>query len=93
VLPLANAANLASLNENTIGEGGFGGTISYGNVALGAIVPAGTDPSTLTLEYVTGFGAEPQIGTINVVPEPGTLVLLAGATLLLMLRRQRGRRD
>jgi len=77
VLPLGDPANLASLNENTVGEGGFHGTMSYGNVALGAIVPAGTNPSQLTLEYVTGFGAEPQIGTINVVPEPSTVALLA----------------
>ena len=81
VLPLGDAANLASLNENTIGEGGFNGTMSYADAALGAIVPAGTDPSQLTLQYVTGFGAEPQIGAINVVPEPGTLAMLLACAL------------
>ncbi len=91
VLPLGDASNLASLNENTVGEGGFGGTMSYADVALGAIVPAGTNPSRLTLQYVTGFGADPQIGPINVVPEPGTLAMLLAAALgaILVWRRRK----
>ncbi len=80
VLPLGDASNMASLNENTVGEGGFNTTMTYAEVILGQLVATGTDPNEITLEYITGFGAEPQVGTINVVPEPGTLaMLLAGA--------------
>jgi len=72
---------LISANVNTVGEGGFGGTLSYGDVSLGQLAEAGTAADQFQLEYVAGFGSAPQVGTINVVPEPGTTVLLLTATV------------
>jgi len=90
VLPLGSPANLASANVNTIGEGGFSGTMTYGDVELGQLAEAGTDAGRFTLTFVTAFGTAPQTGTIHVVPEPSTLaLLLAGLLGLTFIRRRR----
>jgi len=92
VLPLGDLANLVSANANTVGEGGFNGPMTYAEIELGSLVAPGTDVGQFRLEYITHFGGEPQVGSIHVVPEPGTLaLLLAGGLGLLWGRRRRGR--
>jgi len=82
ILPLGDAANLVSANINTVGEGLPGASpFGYAEVALGQIVEPGTDAGAFRLTFVSGFGAEPQIGSINVVPEPGTLAMLLASAL------------
>ncbi len=52
----------------------------------------GTDPSQFTIEFVTGFGQPTMTGTINVIPEPGTVIMLLSGLLglaLLVWRRRR----
>ena len=92
LLPLGSLANLTSANANTVGEGGFLGTMTYTDIDLGQLAQRGTDVGRFTLEYVAGFGAEPQIGTIRVVPEPSTLTLLVGGVLMTVWLRGRRRR-
>jgi len=84
---------LISANPNTVGNGTFTGLLSYRDVELGRLAAPGTDPGRFTLEYVTGFGGEKMRGTITVVPEPGTLVMLVLALLALNYigKRRRGR--
>jgi len=82
ILPLGDAANLVSANPNTVGEGLPGASpFGYAEVALGRIAEPGTDAGAFQLTYISGFGTEPQIGSINVVPEPGTLAMLLAGLL------------
>ncbi len=92
ILPLGDAANLVSANPNTVGEGLPGASpFGYAEVALGQIVEPGTDAGAFRLTFVSGFGAEPQIGSINVVPEPGTLAMLLASLLAAgLIWRRRG---
>jgi len=82
---------LISANPNTVGNGTLGGLLSYHDVELGRLTAPGTDPGRFTLEYVTGFGSEKMRGTITVVPEPGTLVMLTLGLLALALVGRRRR--
>ncbi len=88
-LPLGDAANLVSGNLNTVGEGGFGAAMSYSDVLLGALTEPGTDASEFSIEYVTGYGQPIQRGTVTVIPEPGTVVMLISGLLGLLLLRRR----
>jgi len=82
---------LISANANTIGNGTFTGLLSYGDVELGQLAAPGTDPGRFTLEYVTGFGGEKIRGTISVVPEPSTLVMLIlGLAMLVLVAKRNG---
>ncbi len=90
-LPSGDAANLVSGNLNTVGEGGFGETMSYSNVLLGALTEPGTDASEFSIEYVTGYGQPIQRGSVTVIPEPGTVVMLISGLLGLLLLAWRRR--
>jgi len=82
--------NLVSASANTIGDGNFVAPVSY-SVSLGPLTEPGFDPGVFTLEYVSGLGGPRLQGTISVVPEPGTLVMLLGALLGLCLWARRSR--
>jgi len=93
ILPLGQGFTLVSANPSTVGEGAFGSQMIYTDVNLGPLVLPGTDVSEFTLEYVAGFGSPKEYGTItvvNVIPEPGTVVmLLSGLFGLLWFWRRR----
>jgi len=92
VLPLGEGFTLVSANPSTVGEGAFGSQMTYTDVHLGPLVLPGTDVSEFTLEYVAGFGSPKEYGTItvNVIPEPGTVVmLLSGLFGVLWFWRRR----
>ncbi|HUT09713.1 MAG TPA: PA14 domain-containing protein [Thermoguttaceae bacterium] len=82
---------LVSANGDVVGAGSLVGLLSYADVELGQLVEPGTDPSAITFEYMLGFGSPRHSGTITVVPEPGTVVLLLSGllALLLLIRRRR----
>ncbi len=88
---LSTGGQMASANQNTVGAGSFSDTLIGSDVALGQLAEPGTDPGEFSLVFVSGFGQQPQQGTITVVPEPGTAALLVGALagLLLLWRRRR----
>jgi len=88
----SSEGTLVSANTDAVGEGSLGGLL-YGDLELGQLVTPGTDPSTITFEYVTGFGSQRVQGTIAVVPEPGTVIMLLSGLLgaLLLIRRRRKR--
>jgi len=89
-LPLGGAPNLVSANANTVGEGSFDAPMTYVDVRLGQLTEPGADVGQVTLEYVSRFGGERTLGTITVVPEPSTLILLTtGALALIVYRRRR----
>jgi len=92
ILPLGEGFTLVSANPSTVGEGAFGSQMTYTDIHLGPLVLPGTDVSEFTLEYVAGFGSPKEYGTItvNVIPEPGTVVmLLSGLFGLLWFWRRR----
>ncbi len=85
---LSSGPGLVSANANTVGEGRFDGAISRETTLLGPLTAAGTDSDRFVLQYVTSYGAPPQIGAIRVVPEPGMMILLlVGVGCLVPLRR------
>ncbi len=57
----------------------------------GRTILPGTDASEFTIEYVTGYGQPIQRGSVTVIPEPATVVMLASGLLglLLLWRRRR----
>ena len=85
------SGSLVTDNDNAVGEGGFGGTLSY-DADLGAVAAAGLDASDFSLQYTTGFGGELLFGQVNVVPEPSTLALLSMGTLGLLMWASRRRK-
>ncbi|MCH7596931.1 MAG: PEP-CTERM sorting domain-containing protein [Planctomycetes bacterium] len=89
---MGDAANLVSGNLNTVGEGGFGAAMSYRDVLLGALTEPGTDAGEFSIEYVTGYGQPILRGTVTVIPEPGTVVMLLGVLLGMGLRARRRKR-
>jgi len=95
ILPLGEGFTLVSANPSTVGEGAFGSQMTYTDINLGALVPPGLDVSAFTLEYVAGFGSPKEFGEIRVVqviPEPGTvLMLLSGLIGLAICWRRRTR--
>ena len=68
--------NLVSANANTIGEGSFATPMTYADVRLGQLIEPDTAIHRITLQYVSSFGGEKMEGTIHVVPQPSTLILL-----------------
>ncbi len=91
ILPLGDDFNLPSANLNTVGEGGFGAGMTYADIDLGSLTEPGTDASRFTIEYVTGYGQPRMRGTITVIPEPGTVVMLLSGLLGLLLAWRRWR--
>jgi len=95
ILPRGDGFTLVSANPSTVGEGAFGAQMTYTDVNLGALVPPGLDVSEFVLEYVAGFGSPKEFGQIRVVeviPEPGTVVmLLSGLIGMVICRRRRQR--
>lgn len=89
ILAREGESNLVSANANTIGDGNFDGPVSYSGVSLGRLTDPGCDPGVFTLEYVTGRGGQRLQGTISVVPEPSTVVMLLGAVVGLYLWQRR----
>ncbi len=92
ILPRGSELNLISGNPNTVGEGGFGPVMTYADVSLGRIAEPGTPVEEFSLRYVTGFGQPAMEGSITVIPEPGTLAMLAAALLPLLWFRRRNRK-
>jgi len=89
-LPAGGAGNLASANDNTIGEGNFDGPMTYANVRLGQLTEPDVAVDRIRLQYVNGFGGQKLVGTISVVPEPGSITLLVcGAVAGLIWWRRR----
>ncbi|HUT11406.1 MAG TPA: PEP-CTERM sorting domain-containing protein, partial [Thermoguttaceae bacterium] len=87
----ADEYTLVSATPDVVGAASLGDLQSYA-LALGQMVEPGTDPADIRFEYMTGFGGDRIQGTIKVVPEPGTIALLASGLLglaLLVWRRRR----
>jgi len=73
------------ISEFVIGSEPF----TYTNVNLGRVVEPGLDVSEFRLDYATLSGPGGQVGEILVVPEPGTVWLVAiGAFVLMILFRR-----
>ncbi len=65
--------------------------MSYRDVWLGVLTEPGTDAGQFSIEYLTGYGQPIQRGSVTVIPEPGTVVMLISGLLglLLVWRRRR----
>jgi hypothetical protein len=76
-----------SLLPNGIGWLDFGG-INVTDAPLGSLVAPGTPLSDLSLTYQLA-GSAPVTGTLTVVPEPGTALVVVTGSLAALARRRR----